>query len=464
MRKNTVLSMSDCVLLNRSDQIRNDEEYSFLLPFLEDEKKITSDEMKQSGVLHEKIDKFMKNKGNIISLSSKEWAPRKVNATVHKPGKCQFCGQPLKYRYYVINGRNNNEMYVGGDCVGYFSSDAQYTHQSNINNLIQLKNKEYLEKNHIELTNEFNDNEFLYSQDTIVLKELEKEYNEVKKEFRNLYNSIIKNRTKAKIEKIKKRYSDLTHIKAEIIESCRRISKNEFVLNKGLYTYLRKDKGFNLAIETAKISGSPAPPTIQNIKYMPFLQEFENKFNKMNKEKLIIKFNDEDKLVFKMLFKDQEVVLNMKTEVILGWFNKIIIGEKHNDFYSKISLFTKKVENPKDVINAKELYNYFEKKKKLVRIDKNKLNSKSTSYNEYIFSYFNTKVIYKIKGRSQVYVLDDIEILRTSIILLVQNETKTFPNKHQQRKIEYKEYNSIKELKEKLRESYEIRKSFSSFS
>lgn len=461
MKKTTILSMSECVLLNRSDQIKNDEDYTFLLPFLEKEKKVMIDEMIGKGISERKIDNFVKNKGDIISLSSGEWARRKVNPTVHKPGKCEFCGQPLEYRYYVINGRNKEEMYVGGDCVNYFSSDALLTHQSAIKELKQLKNKEYLENNYIELVKEFNDRDFLYKQETIVLEEYEEKYIKIKKDFRKKYNSIIKKRTQEKIEKLCDIYSDLQKIKEEIIESCLDISTNEFVVNKEFYNYLRNDERFDLVIETAMKTGSPAPATIHNVKFKPFLQEFENKFNSLYKGNLSIRFINEDSVIFRILLMNQKITLNMKTEVILEWFNKTIIGKKYDDFCTKISLFAKKVENPKDVVNDKELYNYFLKELRLVKIDKSKVYSKLKPYNEFVFNYFNNKTIYNKEGQPQVYVLDDIEILRSSIILLVQNKIKTLPTKHPQQKIEYKEYNSIEELKEKLRETYEIRQSFS---
>src|SRR5699024_5909567 len=148
-----------------------------------------------------------------------------------------------------------------------------------------------------------------------------------------------------------------------------------------------------------------APHTIQNIKFIPFLQSFENKFNKTFESDMVLTLHDEDLFRFKMVFEPKDIVLTLRTEIILEFFNKVIVDETENDFYTNRQLFVEKIESLREVINYKELFEYFLSESKLTKIDKTALYNKNTEYNDYVYSNFTSESIYQLKGKNEVYII-----------------------------------------------------------
>lgn len=461
MGNSIVLMKKECILLNKSNQLKNSDEYKFIVPFLENEKKYTVKAMRENGMLQQEIDYFLENKGHIMSLTAKEWHPRLNKPFIQKDGKCQFCGTNLSGRFYLTNQHNNNEIYVGNTCITLFSSDSQDAYQSSIKNFKQLQNNELLKQEYPQLKIEYEDNDFLDNQETIVLREHELEYINAKKKYRKTYQSLIKNITEKRIQRIEEIYSELEEIKKQIIESCNSISKKEFAVTKDLYSYLRKNKKFDYTIEIAKETGTLASHTIESIKFIPFLQSFENKFNKMYEDDMVLTLHDEDFFRFKMLFEPKDIILRLRTEIILEFFGRTIIDEKNNDFYTKRQLFVGKIGSLREIINYKELSEYFLSESKLTKIDKTALYNKNTKYNDYVYNDFSSKSIYQLKGKNEVYIIQDLEIIKNAIIFIIENNYVASSDAGQIQNINHLKYDSIGDIKKVTMNNYAVRKSFS---
>lgn len=458
MKNDTILIRRDCILLNRSFQIKNDAAYSFLWPFLEKENLITFDEMVNEGVSIEKIKKLEKDLGHILSFTTEEWTIKRAMSVVKKKGSCRLCGQPIDYRCYITNRENEEEIYVGGTCRKAFSKDAEARFLSDYESLKELENRDKINVNHAFLSDEYNERNFLNNQKTIVLKNFEDAYNKLHTDYRRSYRRIIKSYNEKNIKKAVDLYEQVQELKREIVNNCNDLLSNEFVVTKEFLAYLKTNKMFVNTIETSKQNGVPAPYTIHSIKFEPFLRVFEKKFNELYKNELTISFLDQGMVSFIIKFNYMDVHLVLENRVILETFDKTIISKKDNEFLKrKLKLFVSKINSVNNVLNKKELKRYFEKVLNIRSIDITVLNSKNHKYNDYIYEELKEKSIYQMDGN--IYIMDDLEILKEAIIYLNGKKVKTLINLSKEKRNIVKNYNSIKHLKETLQEKHEISRS-----
>lgn len=120
MAKKVLISLIHRNLLLNSEELKKVDQNVYSC--LEQNKTIYPEQAEALGIL----DNINKNLAHWLNLSIKEWEVDRKAISVSEKYKyrCDLCNQPIKTRYKVINKKNKNYLYIGGNCTDNFKELA----------------------------------------------------------------------------------------------------------------------------------------------------------------------------------------------------------------------------------------------------------------------------------------------------------------------------------------------------
>lgn len=119
-----LITQQEMVLIKNSSEAANTELYGNLFDCIQDYTKLSKTDLDNNIVFDKKARAVLLNSENKKVMMNKimdEWYSIKNYDIVETLIKCQLCGRPNKYVFYIHNKITEIDLHIGSDCVKNYS-------------------------------------------------------------------------------------------------------------------------------------------------------------------------------------------------------------------------------------------------------------------------------------------------------------------------------------------------------
>lgn len=124
-KNSLILSQQEMVLIKNSDEAKKTGIYGNLYSCLCRYPKLSKQDFRNDETFDKRAKATLlssENKKLLIEKIMKEWYAKSEIETSCVEVKCQLCGQPNKYIFFICNKRTGVQLHVGSDCITRFPS------------------------------------------------------------------------------------------------------------------------------------------------------------------------------------------------------------------------------------------------------------------------------------------------------------------------------------------------------
>ena len=146
-----LITQQEMVLIKNSSEVANTELYGNLFDCIQDYTKLSKTDLDNNIVFDKKARAVLLNSENKKVMLNKimdEWYSIKNYDIVETLIKCQLCGRPNKYVFYIHNKITEIDLHIGSDCVKNYSDITGIKQQKK--RLSQLQREQAQQKRKIE--------------------------------------------------------------------------------------------------------------------------------------------------------------------------------------------------------------------------------------------------------------------------------------------------------------------------
>ncbi|MCB6571685.1 hypothetical protein LI142_19490 [Eubacterium limosum] len=271
-RKKQSISKKEWNLIRNSQIIDTIiENFSFLKPFVDQERKITLDTQEFRNFVNRDL-------SDILNIARKEWHYVSGEPICFSPdnlGVCQLCHySQLMEGYYIENNFTNKKLLIGSECLKQFLDspktflDDKNKHNDILERILQLNNN-------IPQLNDILNNGRLYleSFDTFIPENLEKDYNKLYNDIKNTRSKYIKDKKMSlkTFNSLKNLVCELEKKKKDIQQYVNKNRSNPFIPYGDYYLSLKSDYNLLKQIKRQGRVTRQSLPHIKNIDYIKTL-------------------------------------------------------------------------------------------------------------------------------------------------------------------------------------------------
>lgn len=146
-----LITQQEMVLIKNSNETKNIEVYGNLYDCVQEYKKLSKADLDNNRVFDKKARTVLLNPENKKIMMNKimeEWYSVKNFDVVDTLIKCQLCGRPNKYIFYIHNKITDTNLHIGSECVKNYSDITGIKQQKK--NLSQLQREQVQQKRKID--------------------------------------------------------------------------------------------------------------------------------------------------------------------------------------------------------------------------------------------------------------------------------------------------------------------------
>lgn len=223
----------------------------------------------------------------VLTEAIHEWKPRSKKALKvllkEERIKCQLCGTPNRYIFYIVNRQNGNELNVGRDCVNKFGMISTHDMKDMERSAIRVFNLAELVKRFPDIRGIVEQwDTFLDKQEILIPFSLEKDYNELGEKAQAIYENALEKGASVEIEA---RLDEILKIRELIVSEIAEYVKNnrdkKFIPTQGMIRWIRTQPDGYKTIEMLKENGLITWKTAHRITYPIFTNSLIAPFNSL---------------------------------------------------------------------------------------------------------------------------------------------------------------------------------------
>ena len=146
-----LITQQEMILIKNSNEVTNTDLYGNLFDCIQDYTKLSKTDLDNNIVFDKKARAVLLNSENKKVMMNKimdEWYSIKNYDIVETLVKCQLCGRPNKYVFYIHNKITEIDLHIGSDCVKNYSDITGIKQQKK--RLSQLQREQAQQKRKIE--------------------------------------------------------------------------------------------------------------------------------------------------------------------------------------------------------------------------------------------------------------------------------------------------------------------------
>ena len=146
-----LITQQEMILIKNSNEVTNTDLYGNLFDCIQDYTKLSKTDLDNNIVFDKKARAVLLNSENKKVMMNKimdEWYSIKNYDIVETLIKCQLCGRPNKYVFYIHNKITEIDLHIGSDCVKNYSDITGIKQQKK--RLSQLQREQAQQKRKIE--------------------------------------------------------------------------------------------------------------------------------------------------------------------------------------------------------------------------------------------------------------------------------------------------------------------------